>query len=79
MELLVVGAGITGSLTAALLARRCQELAVGLTVWDKARGAGGRMSTHRLPADPSMHVDMGAQYIPFPANRGKFGIPETKR
>jgi len=63
MELLVVGAGITGSLTAALLARRCQELAVGLTVWDKARGAGGRMSTHRLPADPSMHVDMGAQYI----------------
>ena len=59
----MVGAGITGSLTAALLARRRPELAVGLTVWDKARGAGGRMTTHRLPADPSLHVDMGAQYI----------------
>ena len=60
-ELLIVGAGITGSLTAALLARARPSLS--LTVWDKARGAGGRMSTHRDPANPALHVDMGAQYI----------------
>ena len=62
-ELMVVGAGITGSLTAALLARRAPEVAASVTVWDKARGAGGRMTTYRLPTDPSLHVDMGAQYI----------------
>ena len=60
-ELLIVGAGITGALTASLLARARPSLC--LTVWDKARGSGGRMSTHRDPANPSSHVDMGAQYI----------------
>ena len=60
---MVVGAGITGSLTASLLARRAPEVAVSVTVWDKARGAGGRMTTYRQPTDPSLHVDMGAQYI----------------
>ena len=59
--LLIVGAGITGSLTASLLARARPSLS--LTVWDKARGAGGRMSTHRDPANPALHVDMGVQYI----------------
>ena len=60
-ELLVVGAGITGSLTAAFLSKSFPEVAV--TMWEKARGAGGRMTTHRLPEDGSLHVDMGAQYI----------------
>ena len=57
----MVGAGLTGSLTASLLAKARPSLS--LTVWDKARGAGGRASTHRDPAHPSLHVDMGAQYL----------------
>lgn len=60
-ELLVVGAGVTGSLTASILSRTLPG--VSITVWEKARGAGGRMTTHRHPATPSLHVDMGAQYI----------------
>ncbi len=60
-ELLVVGAGVTGSLTAFLLSRSVPGLSV--TVWEKARGAGGRMATHRHPSHPLLHVDMGAQYI----------------
>ncbi len=63
-ELLVVGAGISGSLTAALLARNLPHLSV--SVWEKARGAGGRMATHThsaSPGHPTLHVDMGAQYI----------------
>lgn len=68
-ELLVVGAGLTGSLTASLLSRtlasgkRSSAVSLSVQVWEKARGAGGRMSTHRHPAEPSLHVDMGAQYI----------------
>ena len=58
--LLVVGAGLTGSVTTALLNKA--PLRLPLTVWDKARGVGGRMTTHRGP-NPNLHVDMGAQYI----------------
>ncbi|XP_068113605.1 renalase isoform X2 [Hyperolius riggenbachi] len=61
-RVLIVGAGLTGSLCAHLLRR---ELAgrLQLVVWDKARGAGGRMSTSRCPSDPKCTVDLGAQYI----------------
>ena len=71
-ELLIVGAGLTGSLTANLLSRALAVSSslkpsglqgVSVSVWDKARGAGGRMSTHRHPTESSLHVDMGAQYI----------------
>ena len=75
-ELLIVGTGLTGSLTANLLSRALTAstntvssslkppgLGVSVSVWDKARGAGGRMSTHRHPTESSLHVDMGAQYI----------------
>lgn len=73
--MLIVGAGLTGSLTANLLSRALNitdnasgsKLTTGpglcVSVWDKARGAGGRMSTHRHPTELSLHVDMGAQYI----------------
>lgn len=61
MKILIVGSGLTGSLTAYLLSKAKPSLS--LTVWDKARGAGGRMSVHRWPANPALHVDMGAQYI----------------
>ncbi|XP_029383072.1 renalase isoform X2 [Echeneis naucrates] len=61
-RVLIVGAGLTGSLCACLLRRELQ-VKVHIEVWDKARGAGGRMSTSR-PPDPSSHsADLGAQYI----------------
>ncbi|XP_022598903.1 renalase isoform X1 [Seriola dumerili] len=61
-RVLIVGAGLTGSLCACLLRRELQSK-VQIVVWDKARGSGGRMSTSRSP-DPSSHsADLGAQYI----------------
>ncbi|KAF1373427.1 hypothetical protein PFLUV_G00238750 [Perca fluviatilis] len=61
-RVLIVGAGLTGSLCACLLRRELQSR-VQIVVWDKARGSGGRMSTTR-PPDPSSHsADLGAQYI----------------
>lgn len=61
-RVLIVGAGLTGSLCACLLQRELQSK-VHIVVWDKARGSGGRMSTSR-PPDPSSHsADLGAQYI----------------
>ena len=76
-ELLIVGAGLTGSLTANLISSNSKAplatvssigteppgSGLSVSVWDKARGAGGRMSTHRHPTEPSLCVDMGAQYI----------------
>lgn len=60
-RVLIVGAGLTGSLTASLLRRKFQN--IDLTVWEKSRGAGGRMTTSRCPDDPKCTVDTGAQYI----------------
>ncbi|XP_064572668.1 renalase isoform X4 [Zonotrichia leucophrys gambelii] len=56
-RVLVVGAGLTGAAGAALLrgAPRGQ-----LAVWDKARGAGGRMSTTRTDRGSA---DLGAQFV----------------
>ncbi|XP_016431631.1 renalase, partial [Sinocyclocheilus rhinocerous] len=61
-RVLIVGAGLTGSLCACLLRRELPNKA-NIVVWDKSRGAGGRMSTSRSPNDPSCTVDLGAQYI----------------
>ncbi|XP_063749349.1 renalase [Eleginops maclovinus] len=61
-RVLIVGAGLTGSLCASLLRRELQDK-VRIEVWEKSRGSGGRMSTSR-PPDPSSHsADLGAQYI----------------
>ncbi|KAL9846538.1 renalase isoform 2-T2 [Geothlypis trichas] len=56
-RVLVVGAGLTGAACAALLrgAPRGQ-----VAVWDKARGAGGRMSTTRADRGSA---DLGAQFV----------------
>ena len=69
-DLLVVGAGLTGSLTASLLSKAHTSVSGSssfvIKIWEKAKGAGGRMSTHRHRGpgeDPTLHVDMGAQYI----------------
>jgi predicted NAD/FAD-dependent oxidoreductase len=52
----VVGAGLAGLACARVLADR----GVSVRVFDKARGAGGRMSTRRAEA---WHFDHGAQYF----------------
>ena len=41
----VIGGGITSAVTSALISEKSQN--VELTIWDKAKGAGGRMSTSR--------------------------------
>ncbi|KAM9837186.1 renalase [Aulostomus maculatus] len=61
-RVLIVGAGLTGSLCACLLRREMQNK-VQIVVWDKARGTGGRMSTSRPPDGLSHSADLGAQYI----------------
>ncbi|XP_053368282.1 renalase isoform X3 [Clarias gariepinus] len=61
-RVLIVGAGLTGSLCACLLRRGLADR-VQIVLWDKARGAGGRMSTSRSPSNSLCTVDLGAQYI----------------
>ncbi|XP_035669580.1 renalase-like isoform X2 [Branchiostoma floridae] len=61
-RVLIVGAGLTGAVSASLLRRELQQ-ACSIVVWDKARGAGGRMSTSRCPEDPQCTADLGAQYV----------------
>ncbi|XP_035257313.1 renalase isoform X1 [Anguilla anguilla] len=61
-RVLIVGAGLTGSLCACLL-RREMANKVKIVVWDKSRGAGGRMSTSRSPSNAACTADLGAQYI----------------
>ena len=62
-RLLIVGAGLTGSVTASLLRRKFPKDVLSITVWEKSRGAGGRMTTNRSPSDPRCTADLGAQYI----------------
>ncbi|XP_037547238.1 renalase [Nematolebias whitei] len=61
-RVLIVGAGLTGSLCACLLRRELQSQ-VHIVVWDKAKGSGGRMSTSRPPHASSHSADLGAQYV----------------
>ncbi|KAM4775733.1 renalase isoform 2-T2 [Cyanocitta cristata] len=56
-RVLVVGAGLTGAAGAALLRGAVRG---SVTVWDKARGAGGRMSTTRADRGSA---DLGAQFV----------------
>ncbi|XP_042238920.1 renalase-like isoform X2 [Homarus americanus] len=60
-RVLLVGGGLTSAVTGAMLRRELPH--VELVLWDKARGAGGRMSTSRSPHDSSCTADLGAQYI----------------
>ena len=59
--LIVIGGGITSAATSAFIAEKSKN--VELTIWDKARGAGGRMSTSRSSGNSECIADMGAQYI----------------
>ncbi|KAL7643286.1 UNVERIFIED_CONTAM: hypothetical protein RMT77_006578 [Armadillidium vulgare] len=60
-RILLVGTGITSAVTGALIKQKLPR--ADLIIWDKARGAGGRMSTARNPNDESCTLDLGAQYI----------------
>jgi len=71
-RLLIAGAGITGALCSNFLTNGGAEsrLVSSVTIWDKGRGAGGRMSTSRSPAGttgndglPASSADLGAQYF----------------
>lgn len=62
-RLLIVGAGLTGSVSASLLRRKFPKEALNITVWEKSRGAGGRMTTNRDPSDSRCSADLGAQYV----------------
>lgn len=63
MRVAIIGAGMTGSSAARALADAGAEV----TVFDKGRGPGGRMSSKRLPQDDAtgcyFQLDMGAQYF----------------
>lgn len=62
VKILVVGSGMTGCAAVALLRQRLPP-DTDITIWDKARGAGGRMSTSRSSGGNQCTVDLGAQYI----------------
>ena len=61
MEVLIVGAGLTGSLIASAISKASN--ASKLTIWEKTGWIGGRTLTYRHPTSQLLHVDMGAQYI----------------
>ena len=60
-RVLVVGGGLTSAFLTYLLRREVGR--VGVSVWDKARRPGGRMTSHRSQAGGRQIVDLGAQYI----------------
>ncbi|KAM9188338.1 renalase isoform 2-T2 [Mergus octosetaceus] len=68
-RVLVLGAGLTGGACAALLRGAVRGR---VAVWDKARGAGGRMSTSRSARGAACSADLGAQYVSPRAGRGSF-------
>lgn len=53
----IIGAGISGLISA----RTLHDLGLGITVFEKSRGPGGRTATRR--ADPGLSFDHGAQYF----------------
>lgn len=62
-HVLIVGAGCTGA-CAAVQVRKALGNTVSIDVWEKARGAGGRMTTTRQDVgDETVRADVGAQYL----------------
>lgn len=63
MRVAIIGAGMTGTSAARALA----DAGAAVTVFDKGRGPGGRMSSKRLQPDDTtggyVQLDMGAQYF----------------
>ena len=61
-KILVVGGGLTAAVTTSLLKSAGSKAPV-VTVWDKAKTVGGRMSTLKCRFNPDLTADLGAQYI----------------
>ena len=62
-KVLIVGAGVTGSYVASLIAKHYRSSKVAVELWDKGRGIGGRMSISRMSRDSKLTCDLGAQYF----------------
>uniref|UniRef100_A0A7M5WQ83 Amine oxidase domain-containing protein n=1 Tax=Clytia hemisphaerica TaxID=252671 RepID=A0A7M5WQ83_9CNID len=62
-KVLIVGAGVTGSYVASIIAKHYGSSKVAVELWDKGRGIGGRMSTSRMSRDSKLTCDLGAQYF----------------
>ena len=69
-KILIIGTGISGATTASLLKAASKQCYFDITIFDKGRGAGGRMTTSRSNKDERMHLDLGAQYITVGAGDG---------
>lgn len=59
-KILIVGCGLTGSVTASLIKH---EASSDIAIWEKEDHIGGRLSTFHNPNHPKCTVDFGAQYI----------------
>ena len=77
-KLLIVGAGITGATASAALRSAIPASELSISIWDKARGAGGRMTTSRAKKDEQMHLDLGAQCITAGAGGGNVFAHHSK-
>ena len=66
-RLLIVGAGLTAAVTSALIKQCFHGQNIEIHVWEKSRGVGGRMTSHRSSGGSG--VDLGAQYI---TKRGQY-------
>lgn len=61
MKILLVGGGITSAVTGMCLRRILPDC--NLSLWDKAKGSGGRMTTSRCKVNANCTADLGLQYI----------------
>lgn len=61
MKILLVGGGITSAVTGMCLRRMLPGC--NLSLWDKAKGSGGRMTTSRCKVNGNCTADLGLQYI----------------
>ncbi|GFQ79380.1 renalase [Trichonephila clavata] len=59
-KILIVGGGMTGSVTASLIKH---EAFVNIEIWEKMNQIGGRYQTYRSSSIPTCSVDCGAQYV----------------
>jgi predicted NAD/FAD-dependent oxidoreductase len=69
VRIAVIGAGIAGLACAREIARAD----VAVTVFEKARGLGGRLATRR---DGNLAFDHGAQYLTVHRGRNPHGLRE---
>ena len=81
-SILVIGAGLSGALAAWRIWERWDHSRpLKLTVWDGARGCGGRLSTARFEIDNEegeFFANMGAQRLHTDGHAGADGVDARK-